>query len=157
MSSFSDPLTRQLAEAVRIEHRGADILNSKSEFSRCKIPRLRLNMEEWTSFRKKASTLQEEEVMVKESTAREGDDQSLMGDLEVIETEARRMEKKRKGNKEERKPKRRKLEKLVGWGEPTETDSSQQEGMEAWRIKVTTKTAGVLQEAATESRLGQET
>ena len=34
VSSFSDPLTRQLAEAVRIEHRGADILNSKSEFSR---------------------------------------------------------------------------------------------------------------------------
>ena len=98
MSSFSDPLTCQLAEAVRIEHRGADILNSKSEFSRCKIPRLRLDIEEWTSFRKKASTLQEEEVMVKECTAREGDDQSLMGDLEVIETEARRMEKKRKGN-----------------------------------------------------------
>ena len=53
-------------------------------------------MEEWTSFRKKASTLQEEEVMVKESTAREGDDQSLMGDLEVISAEARRMEKKKK-------------------------------------------------------------
>ena len=34
VSSFSDPLTRQLAEAVRIEHRGAYILNLKSEFSR---------------------------------------------------------------------------------------------------------------------------
>ena len=30
VSSFSDPLTSQLAEAVRIKHRGADILNSKS-------------------------------------------------------------------------------------------------------------------------------
>ena len=39
-SSFTDPLTRQLAEAVRIESRGADFLNSKSEFSRCRIPRL---------------------------------------------------------------------------------------------------------------------
>ena len=63
-----------MAEAVRIEHRGADILNSKSEFSRCKIPRLMLNMEEWTKSRKKVSTLQEEEVKVKESTEREGDD-----------------------------------------------------------------------------------
>ena len=30
VSSFSDPLKRQLAEAIRTEHRGADILNSKS-------------------------------------------------------------------------------------------------------------------------------
>ena len=60
-----------------------------------------------------------------------------------METEARRMEKKRKGNEQERKPKRSKLEKLVGWGEPTETDSSQQKVLEAWRIKVTTKSAGV--------------
>ena len=33
MSSFSDALTRQLSEAVRIEMRGEDILNSKAEFN----------------------------------------------------------------------------------------------------------------------------
>ena len=32
VATFSDPLTRQLAEAVRIEKRGPEILNSKSEY-----------------------------------------------------------------------------------------------------------------------------
>ena len=45
--SFQDPLTRQLAEAVRIERSGEGILNSKSEFNRCRIPRLKINLEEW--------------------------------------------------------------------------------------------------------------
>ena len=34
VTSFQDPLTRQLSEAVRIELRGEDILNSKAEYSR---------------------------------------------------------------------------------------------------------------------------
>ena len=33
--SFQDPLTRQLAESVRIEKGGSQILNSRSEYSRC--------------------------------------------------------------------------------------------------------------------------
>jgi hypothetical protein len=42
VKTFQDPLTRQLAEAVRIELRGEGILNSKAEFSRCRVPRLRI-------------------------------------------------------------------------------------------------------------------
>ena len=126
VSSFSDPLTRQLAEVDRIENRGADILNSKSEFSRCKIPRLRLDMEEWQNNKKKISTLQEEKAFVKESPVGQDADQGLLRDLDMLETEARRMEKKRKGNEQERKSKRRRLEKMVGWGEVALT--SQQEG-----------------------------
>ena len=34
IQTFQDPMTRQLAEAVRIESRGAGILNSKAEFNR---------------------------------------------------------------------------------------------------------------------------
>ena len=44
--SFQDPLTRQLAEAVRIERHGDGILNSKSEFNRCRIPRLKIDLKE---------------------------------------------------------------------------------------------------------------
>ena len=109
MSSFGDPLTRQLAEAVRIEQRGAEILNSKSEFSRCRIPRLRLDMDEWQTKKKNSSTLQEEEAGIKEPTGRQDDDKDLIEDLEMLETEARRMEKKRKGDAPARKSKRRKL------------------------------------------------
>jgi hypothetical protein len=45
--SFRDALTRQLSEAVRIELRGENILNSKSEFNRCKVPRLKIDLEGW--------------------------------------------------------------------------------------------------------------
>ena len=39
IGSFQDPLTRQVSEAVRIDLRGGGVLNSKSEYSRCKLPR----------------------------------------------------------------------------------------------------------------------
>ena len=61
-------------------------------------------MEEWSKGRKKVSTLQEEEVKIKESTEREGDDQAMMSDLDKLEKESRRMEMKRKGNEQGRKP-----------------------------------------------------
>ena len=144
VSSFSDPLTRQLAEAVRIERRGADILNSKSEFSRCRIPRLRLDMEEWQKSKKKVSTTPEEASTVKEPTVGEEDDQTLMEDLDHLELEARRMEKKRKGDIQEKRPKRRKLDKLVGWGE--EMDGILPTGMETWRAKISTTSTGIAQD-----------
>ena len=53
IKTFQDPLSRQLSEAVRIELRGENILNSKSEFNRCKVPRLKINMEEWKSSKEK--------------------------------------------------------------------------------------------------------
>ena len=47
ISTFQDPLSRQLSEAVRIDRRGSQILNSKSEYSRCRVPRLRIDKEGW--------------------------------------------------------------------------------------------------------------
>ena len=63
---------------------------------KCKVPRLKLDMEEWSKGKKKVSILQEEAAKVMESTDREGDDQALMVDLETLKTESRRMEIKRK-------------------------------------------------------------
>ena len=40
VASFSDLITRQLAESVMIERRGMEIFNSMSEYSRCRVPRL---------------------------------------------------------------------------------------------------------------------
>ena len=65
-----------------------------------------------------------------ESTRREGDDQELIEGLETLETEARRMEMKRNGSHQKRTSKRRKLEKLVGWGEPSGEESSLQEDID---------------------------
>ena len=78
-----------------------------------------------------------------------------MGDLENLEIEARRMEKKRKGNEQERKSKRRKLDRLVGWGDVPE--ASLPTGMETWRVKVTTTSTGEVQEEVESSRLEEET
>ena len=47
VSSFRDALTRQVAESVRIDRRGGQILNSKTEYSRCRLPRLVLEKTDW--------------------------------------------------------------------------------------------------------------
>jgi hypothetical protein len=47
VSSFKDALTRQVAESVRIDIRGQNVLNSRTEFSRCHLPRLTIDLEEW--------------------------------------------------------------------------------------------------------------
>ena len=72
-----------------------------------------------------------------------------MEDLDQLELEARRMEKKRKGEAQERRPKRRKLDKLVGWGD--ELNTTLPRGMETWSVKFTTTTTGVAQDAAVTS------
>ena len=48
VSSHRTALNRQIREAVRIRRRGgaANILNSKSEFNRCQIPRLVVEVED---------------------------------------------------------------------------------------------------------------
>ena len=53
VGSYQDAMTRQIAEAVRIDLRGEDVLNSKSEYSRCKIPRLVIDQDDWRINKKK--------------------------------------------------------------------------------------------------------
>ena len=45
--SFPDALTRQISESVRIDMRGGGVLNSKSVYSRCRVPRLTIEKTEW--------------------------------------------------------------------------------------------------------------
>ena len=47
VGSYQDAMTRQIAEAVRIDLRGEHVLNSKSEYSRCRIPRLVIDQDDW--------------------------------------------------------------------------------------------------------------
>ena len=108
IQTFRDPLSRQLAEAVRIDLRGEDVLNSRSEYSRCRVPRLRIDMEDWTGrkdqdgVKKKGATQKEDNTKVKEA------EESLC-ELEL----------KRKAGElpAVRKNKRRNLDRLMGWGE----------------------------------------
>ena len=52
IQTFQDPLSRQLAEAMRIDLRGENVLNSRCEYSRCKVPRLTVDLEGWTNSNK---------------------------------------------------------------------------------------------------------
>ena len=105
IGGFKDPLTRQLSEAVRIERAGDNILNSKSEYSRCRIPRLRIDMEGWTKPKKD-----------EQEKANTGQDDTVR-DLEETENEVRRQEAKRKEGQEGGRRKRRtKFPRMEGWG-----------------------------------------
>ena len=108
IQTFRDPLSRQLAEAVRIDLRGEDVLNSRSEYSRCRVPRLRIDMEDWTGrkdqdgVKKKGATQKEDNTKVKEA-------EESLSELELW--------KKAGELPAVRKSKRRKLDRLMGWGE----------------------------------------
>ena len=119
VKTFQDPLTRQLAEAVRIELRGEDILNSKSEFSRCRVPRLRIDMEGW---QKKTADKDERKRKDEQSIQLEEDHHHLIEEERLRgEAEESLMEKdlKRKADNKESKRKRRKVERIEGWGQST--------------------------------------
>ena len=47
VKTFRDSLSRQVAESVRIDLRGGNILNSKTVYSRNRLPRLEIEQPEW--------------------------------------------------------------------------------------------------------------
>ena len=107
---FTDPMTRQLAEAVRIDLRGEGILNSKSEYNRCRVPRLRVDLEGWKVEQNTKKTASQEEGL---NNSRDMEAEASLQEREV----------KRKtpdlSDQNTRKSKRRKLELLNNWGEPS--------------------------------------
>ena len=117
VASFSDALTRLVSEAVRIERRGSGILNSKSEFSRCSLPRLTIDVDEWQ--RRK----QEREQAAKVATMEKELDTVMIMDNGASAT---MLEEKRKfeqvgATQGGRRKKKRKLNILENWGEKAVT------------------------------------
>ena len=69
IGSFQDALTRQVSEAVRIDLRGGGVLNSKSEYSRCKLPRLTIDRDTWNSQKQATSVIESgEDIALKKLT-----------------------------------------------------------------------------------------
>ena len=94
-------------------------MNSRSEYSRCWVPRLQLNMTGWTRGKKKESA-DKEVAEKKDPTSEEAEDQALLEELLRIKQDTRRLDGKRKGDGQGRAKKRRKFDRLVGWGEAVE-------------------------------------
>ena len=118
---FRDCLSRQIAEAVRIEMREGAVLNSKAVFSRCKLPRLVVERLEW----EQGSGGMEREVDEEEERTEE----EKTEDMEILKREG---ECKRKGEKEKQEPRPgkrfRRERKKEDWGEQLEEE---QEGIMA--------------------------
>ena len=113
VASFKDALTRQIAEAVRIERRGMGVLNSKSEFSRCHLPRLTIDIEEWQTRR-----LEGMKAAKQASMEREVDVVTIMNEGGAV---AKMVDKRKAPTgddlKTDRRKKKRKLDLLENWGE----------------------------------------
>ena len=126
IKTFQDPLTRQLSEAVRIERRGEDILNSKSVFSRCRVPRLRVDMEGWLEKQNTQAQLAGKAPSENSSRPDHSNQEEYEKKLqeEAEDSLAEQDAKRKAGDQEGKTNKRRWLEKVVGWGLPT----SQEEG-----------------------------
>ena len=88
IGSFRSALSRQVSEAVRIRRRGGagSILNSKTEFNRCHIPRLRLEEEE--------EVKQREEQLLQEMEHREEQWNKEQAEWEASRTKKRDMERR---------------------------------------------------------------
>ena len=150
VSFFKSALTRQIAEAVRIRRRGGEgsILNSKSEYNRCHIPRLQLEEQE-----------QEEELKRREQEEKEEQEQAVEEQIlewEQIRTIDISREQRKKGAKltekshkrreqgvegeKERKVKRRKFKLLAeNWGDeekPTELEEQIPSRDDSLKIKM---------------------
>ena len=128
--SYRSALSRQVGEAVRIRRRGGagNILNSKSEYNRCHIPRLQVEDREEEEQREKG--LQKDMERVEEELNREQqvweDDRTSEKDRERRQTAkmllpegAKGKMKRKEKDKGAPRPKRRKYE-LLGdnWGAP---------------------------------------
>jgi hypothetical protein len=109
IASFQDPLSRQLAESVRIERGGDQILNSRSEYSRCRVPRLRIILEDWKTTTGKVKTINasgsSRNVCINVQTSSSSnivseeilkDDENEAEMISSLEKEARRKDSKRK-------------------------------------------------------------
>ena len=112
IATFQDPLSRQLSEAVRIDRRGSQILNSKSEYSRCRVPRLRIDKEGWMEKVVKDGKKDDSQKTDKVSNQEEEEHPLSTGNLNLSEAEWRisDQELKRKNEKQNgNKPKRRRM------------------------------------------------
>ena len=87
-------------------------MNSKSEYSRCHIPRLTIDMEGW-----KASNLPAKKVVKPEESTKEAENEEMKA-METMEDNSRRMDMKRKSEEiGKKRSKKMKFDRLEGWGE----------------------------------------
>ena len=97
-------------------------MNSKAEFNRSRVPRLKVGMEGWKQAQKKEPTSLQEGSVEEEYEA------------SILEKATKRKAAEEETEvKQQKKPKRIKLDKLEGWGENRENENEEDENLpEGW-------------------------
>ena len=109
---FKTALARQVSEAVRIRRRGGEgaILNSRGEFNRCHIPRLKVDEEEEPDDVKIAEKKAEEQLekrLVEQDMIWEQGRMSELGATAILGPRSSPTKRSHRGEQEETAPKRR--------------------------------------------------
>ena len=139
VGSFQDALTRQVAEAVRIELRGENVLNSRSEYTRCRIPRLVIDQDEWKKHKLNEKSELEKKTEPEEIvTLENGEEVVEVREEEKILSNQEKKSKfqKRKVDESNDKPakKRRKFDLMANWGDEDEELNTNNTEVEQSRI-----------------------
>ena len=113
IGSFQDALSRQISEAVRVGMRCGGVLNSQSEYSRCKLPRLTIDRDTWNSQKQAKSSIESGAEKKMEKLSKELEENFARPATRAFLKNGKRRKNKSGGNKR----KRLRLDPVVGWGE----------------------------------------
>jgi Uri superfamily endonuclease len=130
VKTFGDALSRQKSESVRIDLRGENVINSKTEYSRCRLPRLAIDKNEWRVAKDKENKLLEED-----SLDGKQDDKETRLEEELMSSWHNKRERstlKRKMTESgASKAKKKKLDPLVDWG-MTKLEDDSRDDIRKW-------------------------
>ena len=90
------------------------MLNSKSEYSRCELPRLTIDRDTWNSQKQATSVIESGEDVALEKLTTELEDNLASTGTRAFLQDGERKKKLAGGMK--KRPKRLKLDPLIGWG-----------------------------------------
>ena len=125
-----------MGESVRIDLRRGNVLNSKTEYSRCRLPRLTIDREEWKTAKEKEKKVSEEEdttvddELIDEEMAWLTEEESAMATWNG-NNHRERSKRKTVQDQDVRGSKRKKLDLLVDWGEHGE-DEKEEGNIRSW-------------------------
>ena len=91
------------------------MLNSKSEYSRCKLPRLTIDRDTWNSQKQATSVIESGEDVALEKLTTELEEKLASKGTRAFLQDGKR-KKQSAGDNKKKRPKRLKLDPLIGWG-----------------------------------------
>ena len=114
-------------------------MNSKSEYIRCRIPRLVIDQEDWRVFKKKEKADLEPKQVVKSVEMNDNGEEVAdvleeETEFEMVETRNKFVKKRKVAEGDQPSKQKRKYDTIMNWGEIEEVEEAQDEGIRAWLV-----------------------